>query len=277
MSLSYQEALDTLTGMFGPPWTQETLDAVLRAHNGHMENTVDSILGHGERDPQELVNQLKSGVKPGGADTSMDEALALQLAKETRGGRGNRGQNAAPASRPTPPPPAPKPKGRGTPTDLPPDFLRVPGQAPPSGDGGGSTMDADEALARMLQDELFSQELANNPEFAHLANRGRPALGVGRSRGHVGELPTRSSTAHRRGSEEGPKIMENLKEMGENAKKRLALLASSFNASRRGDAGGGANVHSTAAHEQRGLLDEVDDEQEMEFATFSGVGGKKRD
>jgi hypothetical protein len=58
-------------------------------------------------------------------------------------------------------------------------------------------MDSDEALARMLQDELFAQELRNNPEFAHLAGgRSRPHMVGGRpssarssSGRHVGELP----------------------------------------------------------------------------------------
>ena len=32
-------------------------------------------------------------------------------------------------------------------------------------------MMTDEQLARMLQDELFQEELRNNPEFSHLAGR----------------------------------------------------------------------------------------------------------
>ena len=32
----------------------------------------------------------------------------------------------------------------------------------------------DEQLARMLQDELFQEELRNNPEFSHLAGRRNP-------------------------------------------------------------------------------------------------------
>jgi hypothetical protein len=49
----------------------------------------------------------------------------------------------------------------------------------------------------MLQDEFFAEELANNPEFAHLA-RGRPRTvgGMpvgqnGRTSARVGELPSR--------------------------------------------------------------------------------------
>lgn len=84
-------------------------------------------------------------------------------------------------------------KGRGTPTSLPADFLRIPGRkyasssstplptvdgvsdpiASASGPGGMGQMMSDEQLARMLQDELFQEELRNNPEFSHLAGTGR--------------------------------------------------------------------------------------------------------
>ena len=67
----------------------------------------------------------------------------------------------------------------------------------------------DEALARMLQDELFSQELANNPEFAHLA-RGRPRTVGGRPTNQaalVGEPPVRHGGAKRTG-DDGSNFME---------------------------------------------------------------------
>ena len=81
-------------------------------------------------------------------------------------------------------------KGRGLPTVLPSDFLRIPGTKYPvssspnaiisnarPGPTGASTMGqmmTDEQLARMLQDELFQEELRNNPEFSHLAGRRNP-------------------------------------------------------------------------------------------------------
>lgn len=222
MSISYEEALGTLTSMFGDPWTQDSLDTVLRHYKGHMENTVDAVLQHGDGDPQDLIKQLQSGGTPGGADTAMDEAIARQMAQQERGGRGRRTattsttttqrtpqQPAAPAPTATP-----KPKGHGTPTELPPDFLRIPGAPIPA---SSSTMDTDEALARMLQDELFSQELANNPEFAHLA-RGRPRTVGGRpvssraSRRHVGEMPRRGASAagYPGNQAEGPHILDRI-------------------------------------------------------------------
>lgn len=212
MSIGYEEALATLESMFGQPWTRQTLDSVLRYHQGHMENTVDSILRHGDGKPETLITQLKSGTVPQEAGASIDEQLALQLQQEDR---------TAPVIRAPQPQSQPKPnakKGRGTPTDLPPDFLRVPGFK--GSGGGGRVVDEDEALARMLQDELFRQEIANNPEFAHLA-QGRPRTSGGLptssrvppgNRGRIGELPSRTAAGARRapGTEEGPNIVEKL-------------------------------------------------------------------
>eukprot|EP00541_Cyclophora_tenuis_P003888 CAMPEP_0116573280 /NCGR_PEP_ID=MMETSP0397-20121206/18694_1 /TAXON_ID=216820 /ORGANISM="Cyclophora tenuis, Strain ECT3854" /LENGTH=284 /DNA_ID=CAMNT_0004101803 /DNA_START=5 /DNA_END=860 /DNA_ORIENTATION=- len=282
MSIGYEEALSTLESMFGQPWTRQTLDAVLRYHQGHMENTVDSILRHGEGSPETLITQLKSGTVPQDAAASIDEQLARQLQQESS------------VSQPPKPKPAGK-KGRGTPTELPPDFLRVPGH---KGTAGG-VVDTDEALARMLQDELFSQELANNPEFAHLA-RGRPRTSGGlpvssRTSGRIGELPSRAASGVRRapGTDEGPNIVEKLTELGETAKRRLQpltyiafelgetakrrlqLMAAQFQANNRFGKSkntppgfGGNNA------EHRGLLDEnEDDGQEMEMSF--AMSGKK--
>ena len=218
MSITYEEALETLEGMFGAPWERKTLDAVLRYHQGHMENTVDSILRHGEGTPETLIAQLKSGTVPQDQNTAMDEQLARQLSQQPQS-RSRRAPNATAtgaASSSATSSAVPAKKGRGTPTELPTDFLRIPGY---QGTAGGG-MDADEALARMLQDELFTQELANNPEFAHLA-RGRPRTSGGqpirggaggRNINRVGELPSRTAGAPRRNlpGEEAPNIVEKL-------------------------------------------------------------------
>lgn len=151
MSITYEEALTTLEAMFQAPWTRETLDAVLRHENGHMENTCEKILDHGSQDPQILVDRLKAGGPE--PQVAMDAELARQLA-----GQGSGGGRAA------------KKKGRGTPTELPADFLRIPGyKRSANASGSGPAGMDDETLARMLQDELFSEELARNPDFAHLA------------------------------------------------------------------------------------------------------------
>jgi hypothetical protein len=307
MSISYEEALGTLSAMFGDPWTQDTLDTVLRIKKGHMENTVEAILQHGDGDPQALIKQLQSGASD--SNTAMDEAIARQIAQEERGGSGGR-RSTTTTSQPAP---APKPKGRGTPTELPPDFLRIPGAPIPTA-ASNSTMDADEALARMLQDELFSQELANNPEFAHLARGGRPRMVGGRpSRSrNVGEMPRASAAGypgggHRRDHHEGPNILDKLSgkpatvshfvlshdvllvanlehilyihciEMGGEARSRLAAFAAQWNEKNRGTSNSNMTAmgaRGTAVQETRGLLDDDDDGEEMEM-TFAGTGGKK--
>jgi len=158
---------------------------------------VESILGHGDKDPAILLEILKSGNAV--ANTAQDQDLARQLAIQDRQQQQQQQTGRAAAAAAVS---STKEPGRGTPTDLAPDFLRIPGH-----NGGGVVMDQDEALARMLQDELFSQELANNPEFAHLAN----------SRGSAGQrrgIPKSSSMSRPpavAGSE--PKIMEHISGM----------------------------------------------------------------
>jgi hypothetical protein len=251
MSISYEEALATLEAMFGEPWERDTLDSVLRHHKGHMENTVDQILRHGEKDPQILVNQLQAGIDPEQIAVNQDEMLARQLAQEAR---------AAPRRAPAAAAAAAK-KGRGTPTVLPTDFLRVPSAQDAS--TPGTQMDSDEALARMLQDELFTEELARNPDFAHLA-RGRPTTSGG--------IPTRNRTANGRTVEtprrpgDPPNIMGKISELGDNAKRRLQMLAAQFNANANRinpSQAGQAETANVAAGERRGLLDNDDD---MELA-----------
>jgi CUE domain len=270
MSITYEEALETLQSMFGEPWTRDTLDSVLRHEKGHMENTVDLILRHGNQDPETLVNQLEAGVDPRRSSDAVDEALARQLSRQ------GFGSNAPSSSR----------TGKGKPTTLPEDFLRVP--------GGVNSISDDEALARMLQDELFTEELSRNPDFAHLA-RGRSNYGtrapsssgpaavnpVGAAANRLGEFASRftGQQQQRTGSNrnlnnnnnvpQSPNIMDKISELGDNAKRRLQLLAAQFNAnannnnSNRAAAGGTAN--SPGAGEFRGLLDD-DDNDNMELA-----------
>lgn len=172
MSITYEDALATLEAMFQSPWTRETLDAVLRHENGHMENTCERILNHGDKDPQILVARLKEGGPE--PQVAMDEELARQLMAQQNGGSGSRRNRSSAAAAA-----APQKKGRGTPTTLPEDFLRIPGYKVPTNAAGSSVAMDDETLARMLQDELFSEELARNPDFAHLARGG--SNGVRRS------------------------------------------------------------------------------------------------
>lgn len=296
MSITYEEALSTLNSMFGAPWNSSYLDAVLRHFAGHMENTVEAILSHGDGAPDELITSLKSSPKPstqsaspGGAgldsvQISMDEELARALAQEdqTAATMQTNSNTSAPITRsqfmsgggfPSDPqrtqtnpaapknaPPVPKKKGRGTPVELPADFLRIPGRK-------YTDIDADEALARMLQDDLFTEELANNPEFAHLA-RGRLPSQASR----YNQQP-RASNVHYGGNNAGmgggADFMKTISDMGETAKKRLALFASNWNAKQGGGTGG--NV---GGGERRGLLDAPTENEEE--VIFRGEGMELR-
>lgn len=133
MSISYEEALETLQSMFGDKWTRDGLDTVLRHHQGHMENTVDMILRHGDGSPEALLKQIEEGIDPRAQTAAMDEALARQLSQSAQ----------APTATGTT---SSKKKGRGTPTILPDDFLRLPNGA----NFSSNQMSDDEALARML-------------------------------------------------------------------------------------------------------------------------------
>jgi hypothetical protein len=245
MSISYEEALATLEAMFSSPWSRETLDLVLRHEKGHMENTCDRILSYGsDKDPKILIQQLQSGQGISSSSSAaaaqhsidLDEEIARQLATQLQGGggRGSGGGGVPPASSAS----TTTPKGRGTPTVLPKDFLRIPGyphrsvlaeasaanagrrsnRGVVSPNGAGGDFD-DEALARMLQDEFFSQELARNPEFAHLAGGGgggggRVGGSSGNFRGHQtgrsgAVLPPGQRRAHSSNSQpQGPNLMD---------------------------------------------------------------------
>mmetsp|Transcript_11648 Transcript_11648/g.19378 ORF Transcript_11648/g.19378 Transcript_11648/m.19378 type:complete len:293 (+) Transcript_11648:133-1011(+) len=286
MSITYEEALETLESMFGAPWTRESLDQVLRHFQGHMENTVESILSHGEGDPAALLTKLTNQSTADStttAATQNDQELARQLARQEQVQQQQRttttttttGTNTGTGTTTRPSPPQSKKKGRGTAIDLPPDFLRVPNYSGRGGQEGGQVMDQDEALARMLQDELFSQELANNPEFAHLARGRQAARGGGQSQ-RASQQQRASAAAHQGPQFDGKKMMKNITEMGNETKKKLLMFGAQwsnrFAGSAAGESGaaGAAGGSSGVAHETRGLLDGDDgEEMEMTFAAES--------
>lgn len=310
MSITYEEALSTLESMFGAPWDRHVLDLILRHFQGHMENTVEAILAHGDQAPALLVQTLNNSTKTNNATNiaaaavgnreAQDSMLARQLAAEEEQRHQQMGTAAAAAAAQQQQ--QTTPSGRGLPTELPADFLRIPGFTTTSTTSTTSTiMDQDEALARMLQDELFSQELANNPEFAHLVNGG--AAG-GRHRnqrttavpqGSQMHYPSRSRMTAGAGNNSntaaGPPIMDHIAELGQDAKKRLQLFAAQWNngvnqiASRlagnantgsgggipsaTGSTSGGIPQNRAAANETRGLLDGHDDDDDGEEMEMS--------
>jgi len=81
MSITYEQALGTLTAMFTDPWTEDSLDTVLRHFEGHMENTVDAVLSHGNAPPSDLLTRLESS-GTGASIAEMDAELARQLADQ---------------------------------------------------------------------------------------------------------------------------------------------------------------------------------------------------
>lgn len=259
MSITYEEALGTLTSMFTIPWTEDSLDAVLRHFEGHMENTVDAVLSHGDADPAILVNRLEAS-QSGTTMEDMDAQLARKLSFSAGAPEGfsaahsttnftashsttnNMNTFPAPAAAQSNPSST---KMRGTPTALPPDFLRISGTV--------NSVSEDEALARMLQDELFSEELRNNPEFAHLA-RGKKAERNG-------------ALASQKRQNDINDVMKSLSEMTEGAKRRLTMLGQ--NIRNRIDKSSNQNQHPgyRTIGETKGLLDihEDDDDQEITF------------
>lgn len=279
MSITYEEALATLTSMFAAPWTEDSLDTVLRHFEGHMENTVDAVLSHGDADPAELVERLEAS-QAGTTMEDMDAALARQLSNvderlqtntnENAGGMATRDSNtyqpqstaSSSQSSGQNPAAAAMQKGRGTATALPPDFLRIPGSP--------AQISNDEALARMLQDKLFAEELRNNPEFAHLARgRGSGRGGIAPGVGYPGSGPRRAQ-----GAGQPPEVLKALQGMGEQAKRRFQDLAQKFK--NRMDQSQNqpdhAGYNQIGAAERRGLLDIHEDEDEQEIS-FVGNGG----
>jgi hypothetical protein len=115
------------------------------------------------------------------------------------------------------------------------------------------------------QDQMFTDEVRNNPDLAHLA-RGRPRTVGGRPVGGGRGAAGRSAQPQQPEVD----ILKSLGDLGNNTKRRLQTLAAQFNAKMKA---GQANANSgePAAHgsERRGLLDGDDDGEEvaLEFAS----------
>ncbi|KAL3774637.1 hypothetical protein ACHAW5_008560 [Stephanodiscus triporus] len=293
-------------------YTVQHLDAVLRHQGGHMENTVEALLMHGDGSPDELMRKLSrttpasapsgiGGIGGTGDGVDADAELARRLAGSGPGA-GDAGGGGSTGRR----------RGRGAPTVLPSDFLRIPGRKYPaalsssfpsratadhpiasasSGDAGGQMM-TDEQLARMLQDELFQEELRNNPEFSHLAGRRNPRAHRSREGGGGGQTTGRSNYGGAGGGVGGNDILEGLSKLGDTAKRRFQDLAASWNDASRnsnqpsrplfggfgGGGGGGTQGNAIRGNERRGLLSSdlnmlEEEEDEVDFVG-GGEGGR---
>ena len=223
--------------------------------------------------------------------------------------------NAAPPTPPRRPAAAP---GRGAPTVLPVDFLRIPGRkysaadaspsttsaatnrggitdhpiASASGPGAMGQMMSDEQLARMLQDELFQDEIRNNPEFSHLAGRRNPRSGVSASGGR-GQSTGRSMYSGATGGAAqaggADALLKGLSDLGDNAKRRFQAFAASWNDPNAQQQGGGSGnrrplfggagsssqnvTGQSRGNERRGLLSNDLDMEEEELDFVGGGGG----
>ena len=259
------------------------------------------------------LSTLPAGGAAAVNDIDADEELARQLAAESNNYARTTTNNAAAAAarrqqlqeqrRPmastvTAPSSSPsrssrqQTKGRGTPTILPSDFLRIPGRNYSSDNIIATSSSAavtnnneqlpvnsngmtDEQLARMLQDELFQEELRNNPEFSHLAHGG----GLG------GQQPR--ARQQQQQQQQGPDFFDKLSELGDVAKNRFQAFAAGWNTQNSSGSGGGLfgvgggnNTNATPSprgNERRGLLSDLDmdeDEEEMDFVGGSGGGGR---
>lgn len=223
-----------------------------------------------------------------------------------------------PAAVAAPTPPAGT-KGRGTPTVLPADFLRIPGRKYPNasssspaaaaaaasnhngvtdpiasaaGPGAMGQMMSDEQMARMLQDELFQEELRNNPEFSHLAGRRNPSQRQATGRSTYSGGGGGAAGSRQQG---GADFFDRMAELGDNAKSRFQAFAERWNDNnaqpnqpKRGLFGvGGGNAAPAAAaqtnanrggNERTGLLsndlDMDEEEEEMDFVGSGGAGGR---
>ena len=125
-----------------------------------MENTVEAILAHGDQAPSLLVTNLKNGK----ATEAQDSALARQLEAQDRHAHQqtarlqqqqqqlNQLQQQPAVGQSTT-----SPAGRGLPTELPADFLRVPGYHSSSSTSPASVMDQDEALAHVAKRILLAR------------------------------------------------------------------------------------------------------------------------
>ena len=119
---------------------------------------------------------------------------------------------------------------------------------------------------------MFSEEVARNPDLAHLA-RGRrtsaSAATTSRGRSAAGPPPPPDMD----------QVVKALGNLGNNAKRQFQSLAAQFNAKMKAAqhhaqnlaTGGNNNLNtntspaSPAAHERRGLLDDNDEGEEMAF------------
>ena len=160
-----------------------------------MENTIETVLQHGDGDPEVLLQRLRDPESVVRIDT--DEEIARRLEQSSM----SDSQNISSSNENTKQ--APNEDFSLPQVLLPNDFLRIPGYE--HGEVATATNEAgmsDEQLAMMLQEQDLQEHLRRNPEFSHLAGQGQQQRQA-RSAGYPGSIRGPSN-------DEGPNIMENL-------------------------------------------------------------------
>ena len=118
MSISFEEAISTLTVMF-PDWDEETLAALLTSNNYHVERTIETVL---TMNGDVNVNPSSTAVSNDRDSYSSNSGSYNQYHEQNEVVRRGSGTSGGP----TFPMPAPNAaKNRGAPHYLPDNFLRV--------------------------------------------------------------------------------------------------------------------------------------------------------
>jgi len=193
--VSFEEAVATLEAMFSDSgWSREQLVQALQMNGNHVENTVEFVLASGGPPAAELP--------PPATHSAPSSAAAAP------------GPGLAPA-------PAPRASGayRGRRTELPPSFLRAPGWQQREAQAG------DEALALMLQDEMFRRQVQAELGQDWLSQLRNPQLG--------GQAARRQQQERRASQHEGQpdafaQLSKSLADMGESMRKKMNDIALRF-------------------------------------------------
>lgn len=246
MSLTFEEAVTNLQVMF-PALDTGVIAAVLESNGGHMEHTVTQLLeldaGAAAGAPQPAKGKA-DGSGPGPAAPSKPPARTAPSSARAPVMHAPAASAAAASS-------SDASGARRWRNPLPDDFLRVPAVGAAHTSSSSNQVMQDQLLAQMLENELFLEELRNNPEFAgYLFEEADPDSRV-RHRAHGAGAGRQAAT--------GPTWQERLASMGGGMKRKFNSLALRF----KRNTGGGARSSSTGGgdpSQYRSLLGDGDDD-----------------
>jgi hypothetical protein len=283
MSISFEEAVDSLSSMF-PNWERDTLEALLSANDNHVENTIENIFSMEE--VQQTPNCTTTATVTQGT-TYMDKFEEnnnnnnnnqSHFNNNNNNRNNNRSNNRVNGTKSNNESYRDNNNGkRGMKINLPHDFLR-----PPSFNSGNIIRDnsnssgpvnsltiGDEQLALMLQNEIFKHQVEStlgndfiqgfhSDTSQHMRNNNRQQTSFSnQSR----QPPPQSEGIPDMG------ILKGLSSMGEAAKRSLTQLALQFSNST-----SNTTNRDRGSGETRGLVsayqDGDDDDDESEVINF---------